>query len=291
MQITINRPPHLPYAEIRKRFMSGHEAYYADPWGHYLEPFQIFGNLYYVGDKKVCSHLIDTGDGLILFDTGYQHTAHLQIHAIRSLGFDPADIKIIIHSHGHFDHFGAGDAFRHLYGSRIYMSRVDTQLLKEKPERALMKDSPCPYANICWPDVELEDGDTVTLGNTTIRCVLAPGHTLGTMAFFFDVTDGKKTLRAGYLGGAGFLTVYKEFCREYDLPMDLPQRMGDTIKKLWPEQVDIVLGNHPGQNATLEKRAWMLEHPEENPFIDPDGWHAFLDNQEKRRLDFIEKGY
>lgn len=291
MHIVPNRPPHLPYAEIRKGFLKGHEAYYADPWGHYLEPFRIFGNLYYVGDKKVCSHLIDTGDGLILFDTGYQHTAHMQLHAIRALGFDPADIKIIIHSHGHFDHFGAGDAMRHMYGCKIYMSRVDTQMLREKPERALMKDSPCPQANICWPDVELEDGDTVTLGSTTVRCVLAPGHTLGTMAFFFDVTGGEKSLHVGYLGGAGFLTVYKEFCREYDLPMDLPQRMGDTIKKLWPEKVDIVIGNHPGQNSTLEKRAWMLAHPGENPFIDPEGWHIFLENQEQRRLDFIEKGY
>ena len=45
MRIPIERPPHLPYEEIRERFSNGHKAYYADPWGHYLEPFQIFGNL------------------------------------------------------------------------------------------------------------------------------------------------------------------------------------------------------------------------------------------------------
>ncbi len=29
------------------------------------------------------------------------------------------------------------------------------------------------------PDVELQDGDLIQLGNTTIRCVLTPGHTIG----------------------------------------------------------------------------------------------------------------
>ena len=36
----------------------------------YVKPFKIYGNLYYVGDDWVCSHLVDTGDGLLLFDGG-----------------------------------------------------------------------------------------------------------------------------------------------------------------------------------------------------------------------------
>lgn len=283
--------PHAPYQQVLTTFIARHKPFYADPWCMYLEPFQIFGNLYYVGDKMVCSHLIDTGDGLILFDTGYQHTAHQQLHAIRTLGFDPADIKIIIHSHGHFDHFGAGDAFRHMYGCQICMSAEDTRLLRERPDRALMDLSPCPGANICWPDRELADGDTITLGNTTIRCVLSPGHTLGTMSFFFPVTDGKTTLQVGYMGGAGFLTVYKEFCRQYDLPLDLPERMGPTIRRLRQEPVDIVLGNHPSQNHTLEKRQQMLACPGENPFLGKENWTEFLDTLEQRRQDFLAAGF
>ena len=101
----------------KRTFMSCEEAlgghqqrsmdFYNHPEKYVIKPFRIFGNLYYVGDKKVCSHLIDTGDGLILIDTGYQHSQHLLIESIYSLGFDPRDIKIIIHSHGHFDHFCA----------------------------------------------------------------------------------------------------------------------------------------------------------------------------------------
>ena len=113
------------------------------------------------------------------------------------------------------------------------------------PERALLHHSCVPGAQIPWPDVELEDGEVITLGNTSIRCVPAPGHTHGTMAFFFPVTQDGVTLTAGYWGGAGFLTVYKDYCKEYDLPQDLCEQMKDTIRRLDREQVDICLGNHP----------------------------------------------
>ncbi|MBO5667326.1 MAG: MBL fold metallo-hydrolase [Firmicutes bacterium] len=279
------------YESIITEFRPDLQDYYEHPVKYYLEPFQIFGNLYYVGDKKVCSHLVDTGDGLILFDTGYQHTLHLQLLSITKLGFDPADIKLIIHSHGHFDHIGGGNDFRELFGCDVAMGRVETDLLRENPERSLMCYNPCPCASICWPDIELEDGQEITVGNTTIRCILAPGHTHGTMAFFFPVTDGKITYQVGYWGGAGFLTTYKEFCRTYGLPEDLAICMGETIEKLQKESVDICLGNHPNQNCTLEKRQYMLDHPGENPFLDSTSWNVFLTLQEKKRKDFEAMGY
>ena len=46
----------------------------ANHWDGYIEPFQIFGNLYFVGTRGVSSHIIDTGDGLILLDTSYPQT-------------------------------------------------------------------------------------------------------------------------------------------------------------------------------------------------------------------------
>lgn len=291
MRILPNLGAVQPYKTIMGNFLPSLLDFYRNPADYALEPFRIYGNLYYVGDKKVCSHLIDTGDGLILFDTGYQHTAHLLVDSIYKLGFRPEDIKIIIHSHGHFDHFGAGNDFRKLYGCRIYMSKTETELLRQEPRRALMHLNPCPHASICWPDHEIEDNEVITLGNTSIRCVPAPGHTHGTMAFFFPVTQDGVTLTAGYWGGAGFLTVYKDYCKEYDLPQDLCEQMKDTIGRLDREQVDICLGNHPGQNCNTERRAQMLQDPSHNPFIDSAYWHDFLAIQERKRKDFEALGY
>ena len=279
------------YAEVYGGFLPALKGYYASPRDYRLEPFRIFGNLYYVGDKKVCMHLIDTGEGLILFDTGYRHAVHLLLENIRSLNFSPEDIKYVIHSHGHFDHFGGGNEIRRLCGARVFMSAVDTRLLRERPDRALMELGPVPGDEICWPDEELSDGDVISLGNTAIRCVLTPGHTMGTMTFFFDVTDGRTVHKAAYMGGVGFLSVYKEFCRAYGLPENKCELMRRSIVKVWDEAADIVLGNHPNHNCTLEKRQWMLDNPGTNPFINPEAWRIFLTALEARRASFEALGY
>lgn len=265
--------------------------YFAHPEQFRLAPFRIFGNLYYVGDQKACPHLIDTGDGLILIDTGYGHELPYLLENIRTLGFRVEDVKIIIHSHGHYDHFGGSAAIQAISGAKIYMSRVDTELIQQIPARALVHHSPVPGATIPWPDVLLEDGDHVRLGNTDITCILSPGHTFGTMSFFFDVTDGAQTLRAGYLGGAGFLTMYKAYCSWYHLPQTKCEAMKHTIQSLWQQKVDITLGNHPAQNNTLGKRKYMLEHPGSNPFVNPRGWHQFLTALEQKRAEFEALGY
>ena len=281
----------VPYAQVEANFIPNLQDFYDNPDKYAIEPFRIFGNLYYVGDQKVTSHLIDTGDGLILFDTGYGNTTHMLLQSIRALGFDPMDIRYIIHSHGHFDHFGSGNELRALTGATVCMSAVDTALLRERPERALVAWGPRPGDPVCWPDVELQDGDHIRLGNTDITCVLSPGHTCGTMTFFFDVTEGDRTLRVGYFGGTGLLTVYKDYCRKFGLPLNKAQMLSDTLKKLKGYSVDIMLGNHPAQNRTLEKRQHMLDYPEENDFLDPTAWPDFLQAQEERLADFTAKDY
>lgn len=280
-----------PFDPEFKQFLAGHDGFYACAADFQIEPFRIFGNLYYVGDKKVCCHLVDTGDGLILFDTGYRNAVHLYLENIRKLGFDPADIRYIIQSHEHFDHFGGSNEIRKLYGSQVCMGALGTALLRERPDRALMHLGPMPADQIAWPDIELEDGDVLTLGNTSIRCVLSPGHTPGVMSFFFDVTDGEQTLRAGYFGGVGLLTANRAYNRHFGLPEDLPEQMLRTVEKLWLEPVDITLGNHPAQNNTLEKRQWMLDHPGENPFLTPEAWHELLALVRERYTELIELGY
>ena len=111
------------------------------------------------------------------------------------------------------------------------------------------------------------------------------------MAFFFEATDGTETHTVGLIGGIGFASVFKDYLREFDLPMDMQERMVDTIAKMRKESADISLGNHPYQNGTLEKRQYMIEHPGENPFVDPTVWDEVLDALEVRLKSFMELGY
>ena len=279
------------YKEVINGFLPNLQDFYDNPEKYNIEPFKIFGNLYYVGDRKVCMHLLDTNDGLILFDSGYSHNFSSLIESIKKLGFDPHNIKYVIHSHGHFDHFGGGDRLRSRYGSKILMSAKDTALLQEMPKRALMHLAPGPEDKICWPDETITDGDVIELGNAKIRCVSAPGHTPGTMAFFFEATDGIEKHKVGYLGGVGFLSIFKEFCREYSLPQNMCDELKATVEKLECEDVEILLGNHPNHNCLIEKREYMISNPGINPFINKNAWKIFLYSIREKCIDFEKHGY
>lgn len=291
MNLNIDTTLPKSYNEMQAEFLPNLTDYYQYPEKYALEPFKIFGNLYYVGDTKVCCHLIDTCDGLILFDTGYAHTMHLLIRNIRKLGYSPEDIKIIIHSHGHFDHFGSSRRMKELYGCKIYMGKPDVERLKINASAALTDLGPEPYAAIPETDVPLEDGDVISLGNTRIRCVSAPGHTEGVMAFFFDVTDGWEKKQVGYWGGIGFLTVHRAHLIKYGLPLDMRDRLGKTIEKLRREHPDITIGNHPANNKTPERYEYMLQNPSENPFVDRSVWQEQLDVMQAKLDYFISQDY
>lgn len=256
--------------------MSPTEEYTKRPYLMDREPFKIRGNLYFVGNQWCSSHLIDTGAGLILLDTPIAGNLPGLINNIWKLGFRPDDIKYIIVSHAHADHYGAVGALVHMTGAKTFLSAVDAKDMREDPERieAMNRDIG-PYNESFVPDVELEDGDVVELGNTRIRCVLTPGHTVGVMSHFWTLEDGDQTYHVGIYGGAGFVSVSKEALERDGHPLSLQQDFWDSIEKVWDEPVDIMLGNHPFHNDTYQKRARVCRG-ELDAFVDPEEWHRFL---------------
>ncbi len=117
-----------------------------------------------------------------------------------------------------------------------------------------------------------------------------PGHTAGSIAFFFDAVEGDQIRRAGYFGGFGYNTLQKDYLEEIgDTGHRMRKAYLDSIDKVRNEKVDIFLGNHTNNNQTLEKMARRQEHPEENPFIAPGEWAAYLDEKKKGLLALMAK--
>ena len=247
------------------------------PGKKYVHPVQMFGNLWYVGDKGVCAHLIDTGNGLLLFDSVDVGQGAMLVNAIWEAGFNPADIKWIIHSHGHLDHIGQAVFFKDMFGCQLGIGAPDAKMFKERPELAFIQDSASPYETIFEPDFVIEDGDVKKFGNTEIRFVMVPGHTEGCIAAFFDVTDGEKTYRAGYYGGFGYNTLQKDYLLDIgDTGFEMRKIYVDSINKVIDEKVDIFMGNHPNNNNMLGKIEKLEKEPGVNPFIDPTEWKRYL---------------
>lgn len=252
-----------------------------DPWIGYVKPGRIFGNLYFVGTHPSSVHMIDTDDGLVLIDTGYLNNLYLVIQNIWELGFNPMDIKHILISHGHYDHSNGAPALAHMSGAKTYIGKEDLKLVTGEYTDGT------PIPKYLDPDVLLEDGDVLTFGNTTVKCVHTPGHTDGVMSFFFNVTDGEKTYRAGMHGGVGLNTLNKPFMTKNNLPFENRQKYFDSLKKLANEHVDIFIGNHVGNNDT-EGKLERSRTSAENPFIDPTEWPRFLDKCRIKLEELIE---
>lgn len=256
--------------------MSPTEAYTMRPYLMDQPPFRICQGLYFVGNRWCSSHLIDTGAGLILLDTPIAGSLPGLIHNIWTLGFRPQDIKYIIVSHAHADHYGAVRALVHMTGAKTFLSAADAKDMREHPQRFQdMNREIGPYNESFLPDVELEDGAIIQLGDTRIRCVSTPGHTVGVMSHFWTIQEGPDLRHIGIYGGAGFVTVSTEALTRNGQPLSLQQDFLDSIEKVWNEPVDIMLGNHPFHNDTYQKFHRMCRG-ELDAFVDPGEWHRFL---------------
>jgi metallo-beta-lactamase class B len=249
------------------------------PWEFAVEPFRILGNLYYVGNQDVSSHLIDTGQGLILLDTAFPQTVYLLLESVRKLGFSPYEIHTIVHCHGHYDHFGGTRAIVELTGARTVLGRADVEILTHRPELSWAPEYGVEFYETFRVDLPVNDGDGLSLGNTTIECVGIPGHTPGAMAYFFNVEEEGQSYRVGIHGGPGLNTLTPEYLDKYALHYSRRADYMQSLERLKEREVDVFIGAHPGQNQTLAKRVRIGEVS--NPFVDPDAWPAYLADLDK----------
>jgi metallo-beta-lactamase class B len=164
---------------------------------NYVKPFppvRIVGNLYYVGTYDLAVYLIVTDAGNILINTGINDSAPAIKANIEAAGFKFEDIKILLATHGHWDHVGAIAEIKRLTGARMMMHEDDAELLESGGSMDFR--FPDGRGTIYPPikvDRKLKDGDKVRLGNTELTVIHHPGHTKGATSFTFNARDGKQT--------------------------------------------------------------------------------------------------
>src|ERR1044071_2913120 len=141
-----------------------------------VEPFRIAGNLYYLGGSDVTSFLITTPSGHIVIDGGYEEMAPAILANIARLGFHPEGVRILLNSHAHFDHAGGLAALKRATGAQFIASRGDAPLLRRGGHDDPQFRDRFHFPPIV-PDRIVDDGDTVTLGGTTLIARVTPGHT------------------------------------------------------------------------------------------------------------------
>ncbi len=249
----------------------------------YCEPFQIAPHVYYVGPAFVGCYLFDTGEGLILLDQALAETIYLVFENIRKLGFDPADIKRLLISHGHFDHCGGTRLVQEYTKAEIFMSREDYRMMKERPIWTT-------YGYENWlpfePDHFYDDENPIEMGRFKIHTRLTPGHTPGTTSFFFETTDEAtgETFACALHGGIGLNTLNKEW---FDDNPEWPKSLLDdyiaSLTVLKDLTVDIAIPSHANQIPIFEKRHLIGKGP--NPYVDRQAWPKLMNERLQRAID------
>jgi metallo-beta-lactamase class B len=227
----------------------------------------IAGNLYYVGTNEMTSYLIATPAGHIVIDGGFEETAPIILGNIRRLGFDPKDVRFLLASHAHYDHAGGLAALKRATGAKFVASRGDApQFARGGLDDPQFGDA-YPFPPI-EADRIIDDGDTVSLGGTTLTARITPGHTRGCTTWTMAVRDGNQRLNVVFVGSPTAPAEYRLTGnpRYPDAVADY-RRQFEILRSLRP---DIFLASH-GAFFDLETKRKTRR------FMNPDEYRDFVE--------------
>lgn len=190
---------------------------------------RFFDQLSFIGDEIVGCFVLETSQGLVLIDCMNPDQRCIDIieQGFADLGLDLHQLCAIVISHGHGDHYGRADYFKEKYGAKIYLSKIDYELVKSFPESAPWKAIDLPV------DHFLVDGEELEFGDTKIKAVFTPGHSEGCFSFIIPVTDEGRPHQAALWGGSGILRSsnvddyydswmkFSCICREYHVDAEI----------------------------------------------------------------------
>lgn len=242
-----------------------------------VAPYQAFDNVYYVGICWVSSWLIKTSDGPVLIDTLYGEFTDRLIDNIKRVGVDPADIKLVLLTHGHFDHVGGVAKLKtRLKNARFVMAEAGWREAREEAQKTRGKPNAWEMPEPAATDIFIKDGNRLTLGDTTFTAYITPGHTWGTTSYVMDVKEGDHTYRAITIGGLGLNAI--------DGPGQVEAYIQsiDRIKALVNDAqhpISVHLTAHPFSNGLIEmsERLKTRQPGQANPLVDAKGLRDQLD--------------
>lgn len=241
-------------------------------------PFKIGEGLYYVGSVDYASYLIATKAGLLVLDGGDAETGKQVVANIRTLGFDPANVKVLLNTHQHFDH-AAGLAVikKAAPGAKLYASAADGPVIAAGGRGDPFLKGDRFYYEPVKPDFTLKDGQRVMLGGWTLTAHVTGGHTKGCTTWTFPVAVAGKTRQAQVHCSSSVLPGYKIGRQE-----TYPGQTADYEKSFatWKAlPCDVFLASHASFfDLAAKKKA--LDAGKADAFVDPAGCKAFYVKQE-----------
>lgn len=149
-----------------------------------------------------------------------------------------AELKYILHTHGHFDHIGGTADIQKATNAKVLIHKEDEHFVKTLKQQLLMFGMP----NAEPPKIDgfLEDGQEIETGTIKLKVIHLPGHSPGGIGFFAD-----KVLFAGD-------TLFADSVGRTDLPGGSYEILGESIKnKIFTLDEDITIYPGHGGSTTI----------------------------------------
>jgi metallo-beta-lactamase class B len=252
-----------------------------------FEPLRIVGNLYYVGTYDLAVYLIPTREGNILINTGVNDSVPGIRANIEKLGFKFSDIKLLLATHGHWDHVAGMAEIKRLTGARMLMHEDDAELLETGGGYDFR--FPNGRGSVYEPikvDQRLKDGDKVKLGEVELTLHHHPGHTKGASSFTYTTQDAGRdyTVLIVNMGSinpgvkVSYMPAFPQITSAY----------ATTLAKQKQLHPDVWVASHAAQ-FDLHKKYKPGDAYDPNRFADPQGYVAKIELYEKLYQSQLQK--
>jgi metallo-beta-lactamase class B len=232
-----------------------------DGWDDPAPPVRIHGNTYFVGTCGISAILVTGSAGHILIDAGTENGADLIADNIRELGFDLADVQVLLHSHEHRDHVGGMARLQQLTGGQLVASAPAAGVFTtgaanaDDPQAGMEK----PFPAVARISRVIKDGEHVRLGNLDLVAIATPGHTPGALSWTWGSCDGGVCRRIVY---ADSLTPVSRDDYKFSGHPDVVAAFRASFDKLRKVDCEILLTPHPSASEFRRRLSAGVLNPD-----------------------------
>ncbi|RJG10678.1 subclass B3 metallo-beta-lactamase [Massilia cavernae] len=256
-------------------------------WNEPQQPFQVYGNTYYVGTRELSAILVTSPQGHVLLDGALPQSAPLIEQNIKSLGFRLEDVKLILNSHAHFDHAGAIAALQRKSGAAVATSAhgakvlMDGQIGKDDPQ---YEEPAFSYPRVAAVE-PVRDGETLKAGAIDVTAHMTPGHTPGSTTWTWKSCDAGRCLDVVYADSMTAVSLGSYRYTGGNGGPDVSKLFKASIDKVGALKCDVLLSTHPGASGIMERLA--ARTPANNTFIDAGACRAFASKAQAKLAERI----
>jgi metallo-beta-lactamase class B len=243
----------------------------AAAWTTPVKPFQIVGDVYYVGTQGIAAYLITSPQGAVLLDGTPAEDAPMIERNIEAVGVPLHMVKVLISDHAHYDHVGALAQIQKDTHAPFAASAGDQWALEHGQPRGQTNYIPTNFPPITVNRV-VHDGDTVRVGSLALTAHLTPGHTPGCTSWSTTTRDNGRPVDVLFLCS---ITVAGNVLVGNKVYPNIATDYAATFDKLAGMRADVVLTSHPEIADVLGREA-RRQPGQPNPFIDPSALSAIV---------------